>query len=125
MRLVGYLRVSTDAQVERGLGLEVQEAAIRSWADARGHVLVALTRDEGISGSNGLESRLGLDDAAVVLRRGTEPHLLPLKGTRADFRGVEAGVLGGRAEALRAPLRTSGCCLGRRESGPVSYISEQ
>src|ERR671923_2832950 len=63
MQLVGYLRVSTDRQAEEGLGLEVQEQAIRQWAQAHGHELVALTRDEGISGSNGLDTRVGLGEA--------------------------------------------------------------
>jgi DNA invertase Pin-like site-specific DNA recombinase len=44
MQLVGYLRVSTDRQADEGLGLEVQEQAIREWAQAHGHELVALTR---------------------------------------------------------------------------------
>ena len=40
MRLAAYLRVSTDAQTD-GLGLDVQDAAIRHWANRHGHQIVA------------------------------------------------------------------------------------
>ena len=71
MRVAAYLRVSTDRQAEEGLGLEVQEQAIRSWAKERGHRVVAWCRDEGVSGGNGLEGRVGLLDVfdAVKARR--------------------------------------------------------
>src|SRR4051794_33589968 len=52
MRVVAYLRVSTDRQAEEGLGFDVQEQAIRAWAKHGGHRVVAWTRDEGVSGSN-------------------------------------------------------------------------
>lgn len=67
-RLVAYLRVSTDRQAEEGLGLDVQEQAIRRWAKAEGHRLVLWARDEGVSGSNGIETRRGLHDALEALR---------------------------------------------------------
>lgn len=68
MKLIAYLRVSTDCQAEQGLGLEVQERAIRKWAKAQGHKVVAWYRDEGVSGSNGLENRVGLPDALGSLK---------------------------------------------------------
>jgi DNA invertase Pin-like site-specific DNA recombinase len=70
MNVVGYLRVSTDRQAEEGLGLEVQEAAIREWAEANGHHVVKVFRDEGISGSNGIETRVGLAEALELLGNG-------------------------------------------------------
>ena len=76
MKLVGYVRVSTDAQVERGLGLAVQERAIRAWDKAKRHRLAALTRDEGISGSNGLDSRRGLGDALAAIKEGRASGLV-------------------------------------------------
>jgi DNA invertase Pin-like site-specific DNA recombinase len=63
MRLIAYLRVSTDAQAEHGLGLDIQRRAIRAWAKSQGHRIVHWHSDEGISGSNGVESRQGLLDA--------------------------------------------------------------
>lgn len=68
MKVVAYLRVSTDRQAEEGLGLEVQEAAIRTWAAAQGAEIVTVYKDEGISGSNGIETRIGLADAIEALR---------------------------------------------------------
>jgi DNA invertase Pin-like site-specific DNA recombinase len=68
MKVVAYLRVSTDRQVERGLGLAVQEQAIRKWAKQARHSLVSVARDEGQSGSNGIESRIGLGDALAALK---------------------------------------------------------
>lgn len=69
MRLVGYARVSTDAQAERGLGLEVQEQGLRSWACRRGNRLIAIHRDEGVSGSEGLDGRRGLAAALRDVRK--------------------------------------------------------
>lgn len=60
MKLVAYLRVSTDRQAEEGLGLDVQEADIRVWANAAGHKITAWYRDEGQSGADGLEARENL-----------------------------------------------------------------
>ena len=73
MKVAAYLRVSTDRQAEEGLGLEVQEQAIRGWARQHGHRVVLWCRDEGVSGSNGLDMREGLADA-----------LQPLKDHQAD-----------------------------------------
>lgn len=67
MRLVGYVRVSTDKQVERGLGLEVQERQLRTWARANGHRLVEIHRDEGKSGGTDMD-RAGLADALHAIR---------------------------------------------------------
>src|SRR4051795_4488237 len=69
-RVVGYLRVSTDKQAERGLGLDVQHRAVERWAKTRMHTLVDILRDEGVSGSNGLDTREGLADALAMLRSG-------------------------------------------------------
>lgn len=66
MRLVGYLRVSSQGQVEDGHGLDIQEKAIRSWCRTHRHRLVAVHRDEGISGK--LESRDGLEEALSAVR---------------------------------------------------------
>jgi DNA invertase Pin-like site-specific DNA recombinase len=76
VKVVGYLRVSTDRQAEAGLGLEVQEEALRSWAPANGHRLVKVLRDEGISGSNGIETRLGLAEALDQLKVGDAEGLV-------------------------------------------------
>jgi DNA invertase Pin-like site-specific DNA recombinase len=70
VKLVAYLRVSTDKQSEEGLGLEVQEQAIRRWARKSGHRVVDVFTDAGVSGSNGLENRNELSIALEALRDG-------------------------------------------------------
>src|ERR1700704_1782115 len=71
MKLVAYLRVSTDRQAEEGLGLDVQDRAIRRWARDNGHRIVMVTRDEGVSGSNGIDARFGLHEALAAVKHGT------------------------------------------------------
>jgi DNA invertase Pin-like site-specific DNA recombinase len=68
VKVVAYLRVSTDRQAEHGLGLEVQEAAIRTWVKRDGHRIVSWHRDQGVSGSNGLETREALPEALAALQ---------------------------------------------------------
>ena len=64
---VGYVRVSTTEQV-KGLGLDVQERAIKEFCRAEGLRLVGVFRDQGQSGSNGLETRVGLAEALAALK---------------------------------------------------------
>jgi DNA invertase Pin-like site-specific DNA recombinase len=78
VKVVGYLRVSTDKQAEKGFGLDVQEHAVKAWARQHIHRLVGVERDEGVSGSNGLDTRLGLADALAAIRgRRAEGLVLP------------------------------------------------
>ena len=69
MKLVAYLRVSTEVQVE-GLGLDVQREAIAEWAGAHEHEIAAEFTDAGVSGSNGLDTRTGLANTLTLLRNG-------------------------------------------------------
>src|SRR5690242_10011662 len=70
MRVISYTRVSTDRQAEQGLGLDAQRRAINSWAKTNGHKIVATFTDEGVSGSNGLDTRPGLANAFQALEDG-------------------------------------------------------
>ena len=71
MQVVAYVRVSTSEQAQHGLGLDVQERTIRAWCKANKHRLIAVYTDAGISGGNGLDTRLGLADATQALADGT------------------------------------------------------
>jgi DNA invertase Pin-like site-specific DNA recombinase len=66
LRLVAYLRVSTAGQVEDGQGLDIQDKSIRSWAKEHGHRIVAIHRDEAVSGT--VEERDGLEEALSAVR---------------------------------------------------------
>ena len=56
----GYIRVSTSEQATEGFGLAVQRKAIRTYCKTNGLRLLDIASDEGISGSNGLDTRNGL-----------------------------------------------------------------
>jgi DNA invertase Pin-like site-specific DNA recombinase len=61
-RVVGYVRVSTDAQADSGAGLEAQRMAIRDECHRRGWMLVKLCEDEAAS-ARSLRNRPGLEEA--------------------------------------------------------------
>ena len=68
-RVLGYIRVSTQEQVE-GFGLDAQERAIRQLCKRKDWRLVGVLRDEGESGANGLDARQGLAEALARVERG-------------------------------------------------------
>jgi DNA invertase Pin-like site-specific DNA recombinase len=70
LRVVIYLRVSTEEQADSGLGLEAQLAACQAYAARMGWEIVAVFRDDGVRGSLPLHLRPGLIDAIGALTRG-------------------------------------------------------
>lgn len=68
MRLVAYLRVSSESQLD-GYGLDVQRKAVKAWAKANGHTIVAEYVDEGVSGTLDALDRPGLSAALADLRK--------------------------------------------------------
>jgi len=54
---LGYVRVSTDKQAERGLGLEAQRQRIRAYCEMKGLHLTTIFEDPGLSGGKPLGSR--------------------------------------------------------------------
>jgi len=62
---VGYIRVSTNGQVENGISLQAQHAKIRAWAEANDAELLNIFNDEGLSGSN--TDRPGLQQALQLV----------------------------------------------------------
>jgi DNA invertase Pin-like site-specific DNA recombinase len=67
LRLVAYLRVSTTDQLD-GLGLDVQEKAIRGWAKRSGHRVTLVHTDAGVSGSKDAIDREGLAGALTAIQ---------------------------------------------------------
>jgi DNA invertase Pin-like site-specific DNA recombinase len=77
LRLVGYCRVSTNAQALKAVSVPEQEQDMRSWAEARGHALVAVCAEEnGVSGTEGLDGRFAFVEALDLIRRGEADGLL-------------------------------------------------
>lgn len=72
-RVVGYCRVSSEAQAQDGLSLGTQERMIRSYCTMRGLHLTEIVIDPGVSGGKALRRRKGgrrvielLDGGAVA-----------------------------------------------------------
>jgi DNA invertase Pin-like site-specific DNA recombinase len=76
-RVVGYVRVSTTMQAERGVSLDAQEERLRAYASLYALELVALIRDEGQSAKS--LDRPGLQRALTMLRKGEVDGLLVAK----------------------------------------------
>lgn len=79
MRLVAYLRVSTDRQADDGAGLEVQEAAIRAWATRERHRIVAVVSD---TASGVVPDRPGLAVALGHIKAGRAGGLVVYRADR-------------------------------------------
>lgn len=69
IRALAYVRVSTEEQVQ-GNGLAVQEQAIRRYCKSNRLRLVDIASDEGVSGSSGLDQRIGLASVLARLEAG-------------------------------------------------------
>ncbi|MET3507881.1 recombinase family protein [Halalkalibacter oceani] len=64
-KVLGYVRVSTETQAEKGYGKEVQESAIQEYCDNNNLSLDAVFRDLGVSGT--LLERQGLSGLLTTL----------------------------------------------------------
>jgi len=127
VRLVAYLRVSSDCQLD-SFGLDVQERAIRAWARTAGHRIVDWQRDEGgwlraISESPGFgkgrardAARAGDAVAAVAAQRARGDDV-PAVAAGVDLRHRAAPGLADRACAAAALTST---CGARRTGRPAS-----
>lgn len=70
MRVIAYLRVSSDQQVKTGYGLSGQRTSCEEFASRKDWTISDWFVDEGISGKFGLHKRPGLDNALKSLKRG-------------------------------------------------------
>lgn len=61
MKVIGYIRVSTQGQARDGYSLAYQEDEIIAYCQAQGHILLRLFKDEGISGAKVDEEALEVD----------------------------------------------------------------
>ena len=60
-KVVGYIRVSTERQVQEGISLDAQEAKIKAWAELNDSEIISIFKDAGLSGAK--ENREGLNQA--------------------------------------------------------------
>ncbi|MBA2726381.1 MAG: recombinase family protein [Actinobacteria bacterium] len=79
MKLVAYIRVSTDRQTSDGLGLDVQREQIKTWAKANRHRIISWESDEGISGAKDFTDREGLATALQSICDGTAQGIVVAK----------------------------------------------
>lgn len=66
---LGYIRVSTEKQADKGVSLEAQQAKIEHWCKANGYELVKVYVDAGISGKR-MDTRKELLAALASLKKG-------------------------------------------------------
>ena len=69
MKAIGYVRVSTQGQVDDGVSLEAQKARIEAWCLANDYNLVDVFVDAGISGKD-TANRPGLQMALDAVEQG-------------------------------------------------------
>jgi DNA invertase Pin-like site-specific DNA recombinase len=100
MRVIGYIRVSTDEQSENGQSLAVQRSKLEQYAKLYDLELVAVVEDAGESGRS--LKRPGIQAVLAKLAGGEADGLLIAKLDRltrsvADWQGLVDGYFGERA----------------------------
>lgn len=91
MKVIGYIRVSTEDQARSGLGLEAQERRIRGYAELYDLELVEIVNDAGYSGKN--LCRPGIQKALAMLKSGQAEGLLVAKLDRLSRSVKDVGEL--------------------------------
>jgi len=77
MDLTAYIRVSTDKQAgEDRNGKPVQMKAVRAFARENGHRIVSWRFDDGLSGADDLDVRVGLAEALGDVKDGTSKGIV-------------------------------------------------
>lgn len=90
MRLIGYVRVSTEEQGDEGYGLAAQRDTMEFWSQARGHELLTVTTDV-ISGAKA-DQMHGRAVAIAAIEMGVADGLLIRaldRGTRDQLDGAQ------------------------------------
>lgn len=70
MKIIGYVRVSTDEQTREGVSLDAQRADLERWCAAQGYAKPEVYSDEGVSGGDPVDKRPGLLAALEQLSKG-------------------------------------------------------
>lgn len=96
MRVLGYVRVSTDEQTSSGAGLQAQREALVAECTRRGWHLVGVIADEGYSAKD--MRRPGVQEAIRVLEAGEANALVVSKLDRLSRSMVDFSALMARAQ---------------------------
>ena len=86
-KVVGYVRVSTDAQAKHGYSLEEQKEEIERYCNSQGYNLLEIFSDEGISGAQANEDEMtvardGLLDMLVYVKEMSVQYIVVLSTSR-------------------------------------------
>jgi DNA invertase Pin-like site-specific DNA recombinase len=109
MRVVGYVRVSTDEQGMSGAGLEAQRRAIVAECERRGWQLVGVLDDAGYSAKD--LKRPGVQEALRVLRAGEASALVVAKLDRLSRSLLDFTALMGAAQKQTWALVALDCAV--------------
>jgi len=120
LRVLAYVRVSTDEQRDSGLGIEAQREALRRAAEERGWQDVRYIEDAGASGST--LDRPGLQEALGLLEDGEADVLAVAKLDRLTRSLRHYGELSGKAEDQCWQLAIIDLGLGFEMSSPESQL---
>jgi DNA invertase Pin-like site-specific DNA recombinase len=118
-RAIAYLRVSTEAQADSGLGLEAQQAAIEAAAVRLGLSVVEAFTDSAVSGGLALEHRPALLAAIDIL--GAGDALLVAKRDRLGRDVLHVGMIQRLVERKGARV-VSAAGEGTEDDGPTSIL---
>lgn len=91
MKLIGYVRVSSEEQAASGLSLENQESKIKAYAALYGHELIDIIVDAGFSAKSLM--RPGMQAALAHLDSGNADGILILKLDRLTRSTADMGNL--------------------------------
>src|ERR1700694_861706 len=109
MRVLGYVRVSTDEQSTSGAGLEVQRRAIVAECERRGWHLVEVIDDAGFSAKD--LKRPGVQEALRVLEAGDAGALVVAKLDRLSRSMIDFTGLMGKAQKQGWALVALDCAV--------------
>jgi DNA invertase Pin-like site-specific DNA recombinase len=109
MRVIGYVRVSTDEQMSSGAGLEAQRRAIIAECRRRGWHLVEVIEDAGFSAKD--LRRPGVQEALRVLQAGDARALVVAKLDRLSRSMIDFTALMAKAQKQSWALVAVDCAV--------------
>lgn len=91
-KAIGYIRVSSDEQAREGLSLEAQTKKIQAYCEFAGLELVAIIKDEAVSGFKTLEKRPGGKELLQALKGKQAFNIISVKLDRL-FRNTADAII--------------------------------